>query len=256
MDKAQDVLSKEELEFLLSPLTDGESQDLSTHGERFEDEDEENGGQTQGEAEHSPQCEKNAWQPRTLEEDDVADANPVLWARAEFLASLLEEELGSATRAHMRARPLSLAVGFPEDLAERSAAPAFFALLAAGKSDIVFACNPLTTQALADASLGAGHMSLQPRGTLSYFDKELVRRCLDGLPQMIERAFALPPCKMSRIVWSATSGSTPCAFPWPLTALPESASCCSPWNFLQKRGEQNKRGRFRLSRAPCRIRRT
>ena len=103
----------------------------------------------------------------------------------------------------MRARPLSLAVGFPEDLAERSAAPAFFALLAAGKSDIVFACNPLTTQALADASLGAGHMSLQPRGTLSYFDKELVRRCLDGLPQMIERAFALPPCKMSRIVWYA-----------------------------------------------------
>lgn len=203
MDKAQDVLSKEELEFLLSPLTDGESQDLSTHGESFEDEDEENDGQTQGEAEHSPQCEKNAWQPRTLEEDDVADANPVLWARAEFLASLLEEELGSATRAHMRARPLSLAVGFPEDLAERSAAPAFFALLAAGKSDIVFACNPLTTQALADASLGAGHMSLQPRGTLSYFDKELVRRCLDGLPQMIERAFALPPCKMSRIVWYA-----------------------------------------------------
>ena len=46
-------------------------------------------------------------------------------------------------------------------------------------------------------------MSLQPRGTLSYFDKELVRRCLDGLPQMIERAFALPPCKMSRIVWYA-----------------------------------------------------
>ena len=133
----------------------------------------------------------------------MADANPVLWARAEFLASLLEEELGSATRAHMRARPLSLAVGFPEDLAERSANPAFFALLAAGKSDIVFACNPLTTQALADASLGAGHMSLQPRGTLSYFDKELVRRCLDGLPQMIERAFALPPCKMSRIVWYA-----------------------------------------------------
>ena len=205
MDKAQDVLSKEELEFLLSPLNVGKSQDLSTYGESFvdEDEDEENDGQTQGEAEHSPQCEKNAWQPRTLEEDDVADANPVLWARAEFLASLLEEELGSATRAHMRARPLSLAVGFPEDLAERSANPAFFALLAAGKSDIVFACNPLTTQALADASLGAGHMSLQPRGTLSYFDKELVRRCLDGLPQMIERAFALPPCKMSRIVWYA-----------------------------------------------------
>ena len=50
MDKAQDVLSKEELEFLLSPLTDGESQDLSTHGESFEDEDEdeENDGQPDG----------------------------------------------------------------------------------------------------------------------------------------------------------------------------------------------------------------
>ena len=200
MDKAQDVLSKEELEFLLSPLTDGESQDLSTHGESFEDEDEENDSQTQGDAEHSPQEEENAWQSRTVPDDAP---NPVLWARAEFLASLLEEELGSATRAHMRARPLSLAVEFIEDLVQKIESPAFFALLAAGKSDIVFACTPLTTQALADASLGAGHMSLQPRGALSYFDKELVRRCLDGLPQMIERAFALQSCKMSRIVWYA-----------------------------------------------------
>ena len=199
MDKAQDVLSKEELEFLLSPVTNGESQDLSTHRQDEEDK-EENDCREENEGAQAPERKRETRQDWTKEEEQE---NPVLLARAEFFASLLEEELGTATRAHMRARPLSLAVQFPEDIVEELGSPAFFALLAAGKSDILFACDPVTTQALADASLGAGHLSLQPRGSLSFFDKELVRRCLGNLPQMVAKAFALPTCKTSRIVWYA-----------------------------------------------------
>lgn len=213
MDKAQDVLSKEELEFLLSPVTDEESAGLSTHSEAEEDEDREDAsnGETGGEesARESDRKDNGPSRKGGRKETgpdkgmDAAGSDPVLLARTDFFAGLLEEELRKVTRAHVRARPHKPAEEFAEDVVDELESPAFFALLDAGAEDLLFACDPLTTQGLADASLGAGHLSSQVRGTLSFFDKELVGHCLEGLPRLIARAFALPSCATSRIVWYA-----------------------------------------------------
>ena len=212
MDKAQDVLSKEELEFLLSPVTDEESAGLSTHPEAEEGEDREdaNDGEAgceedarERDRDNGPSCKGDRKETGPAKGMDAAGSDPVLLARTDFFAGLLEEELRRVIRAHVRARPHTPAEEYTEDVVDELESPAFFALLDAGAEDLLFACDPLTTQGLADASLGAGHLSSQVRGTLSFFDKELVGRCLEGLPRLIARAFALPSCATSRIVWYA-----------------------------------------------------
>lgn len=140
--------------------------------------------------------------------DSELAENPLLRAKAQFFAGLLEEAVCAATKAHVRAAPYTVQRACWEDVLQDMESPAFYALLRAGRADVLFGCDAVATQALADVSLGAGSLGGlgrfgSQRSSLSFFDRELVRRCLAQLPAMLARAFDLPSCTLSRILWYA-----------------------------------------------------
>ena len=154
--------------------------------------------------------------------DNELAANPVLRARAQFFAGLLEEDICAATKAHVRIAPLSATWHSWEEVLADMESPAFYALCRAGRADVLMCCDAVATQALADVSLGAGSLgalggSPGQRSALSFFDRELVRRCLERLPALLAKAFDQPSCTLSRTLWSADD-----IF---LTALDEEVCC-------------------------------
>ncbi len=199
MSSAKDLLSQEELDFLLSPA---DSQDSG----------EQENGQPQASDLKEDDDFLNVGQP---EKDDTGDGiqkndreatsyagrsslqETVLTERV--FATLFERELTKNTDAYITLEYKDvrhMAYGeFQATLDE----PACFALLDAkpvpGK--ILFFAPPDITQALSDVSLGA-YPPCQKRRCPTALDNILVRRLISSLPDCIARAWDLPYCNLRR----------------------------------------------------------
>lgn len=133
------------------------------------------------------------------EEESAAACDP-LEQKALFFSNLLERELTRRTGGLIALEVADISVMAQERLFNMLEEPASYTLLTGLPlaRRLLFYCDTAVTAGLADLSLGAGHALAPSRRPLSFLDLELVRRCLELVPQCLAQAFDLPCCKTLR----------------------------------------------------------
>lgn len=193
-DNARNVLSQEELDFLLSPQTGDEATDTPA--------------QTNARGK-KPQSKRGAQARKARGADqDVISATSQDSAETReqkrFFALALERALRRATGHFVGVRFDRDTTLAPTAMNELAGAPACFVELASRRGEgIVFCLDNHAAQALANASLGAGHGPARVEGPLSLLDRELVQRCLDDLGEAYAQAFDCPCAARVRLAWHA-----------------------------------------------------
>ena len=201
---ARNVLSQEELDFLLSPQT-GEEPDAGTDGAQ------------KGAARAGAPSRKKPLPGKKKDRGSILpDARPHATEgvpsascpdereRKRFFAVALERSLRRATGTFVGIRFDGDKTLSPKALDELAGAPACFVEISSPKgADIVFCLDNHAAQALVNANLGQGRGPARTEGPLSLFDKELVRRSLDELGEAFAQAFDCPCAACVRLAWHA-----------------------------------------------------
>ena len=222
-DNARNVLSQEELDFLLSAQMGGEmGEDIVPAGAA--------GTETAGRNAHKDAVRTNAasrnkslagkkkgqkWRREPLADAGSHAAEDArVAARAascsggreqkRFFAVTLERSLRRATGSHVGIRFDGDTTLSPKELDELAGTPACFVEISSPMgAGIVFCLDNHAAQALVNASLGQGRGPARTEGPLSLFDRELVRRSLDELGEAFAQAFDCPCAACVRLAWHA-----------------------------------------------------
>lgn len=211
----RNLLSQEELDFLLAPPAKDGSCDMPEEEDRHEDmldmdlEEERGDGDTKDErADETPD------QTVAGTEDDFADEHETDSARGvsgltpghseRLFAALLEKELVRLTQAYVRVDALAVRTMSCLTLMKSLEEPAAFVLLSSLPlaARLLFHCDATLTRTLADVSLGAGTFTPGAR-PLTALDRTLVRRLLAVLPTCVEDAWNVPRADLRRLVEEA-----------------------------------------------------
>lgn len=196
MSSAKDLLSQEELDFLLSPADSGEQENGQSLASGLDDDDD---------------FLKTGQPEKDDAEDDIQKNDTETGSRAgksslqesvlteRVFATLFERELTKNTDAYITLEYQNvrhMAYGeFQASLEE----PACFVLLDAKPAPgrILFCAPPDITQALSDVSLGT-YPPCQKKRCPTALDIMLVQRLVRSLPECVARAWDLPYCDLRR----------------------------------------------------------
>ncbi len=196
MSSAKDLLSQEELDFLLSPADSGEQDTGQAVAGRSEDDDDFFNDEQPDTDNTGNGIQKNDT-GTTFEDGSSSLQESVLTERV--FASLFERELTKNTDAYIALEykdTLHMTYGsFQASLQE----PACFALLDAKPAPgrMLFCCPPDITQAMSDVSLGT-YPPCQVKRCPTALDNMLVQRLIRSLPDCIAMAWNLPYCDLRR----------------------------------------------------------
>ena len=193
VSSAKDLLSQEELDFLLSPADSGEHDGEQPAASGLDDDDFLNAGQPEKDDTREG-LQKNDTGSRagksSLQESVLTER---------VFATLFERELTKNTDAYITLEYKDvrhMAYGeFQASLEE----PACFVLLDAKPAPgrMLFCAPPDITQALSDVSLGS-YPPCQKKRCPTALDIMLVQRLVRSLPDCVARAWNLPYCDLRR----------------------------------------------------------
>ena len=196
MSSAKDLLSQEELDFLLSPADSGEQDGEQSAASGLEDDDDFlNAGQPEKDDTKEDLQKNDTGTGSSAGKASLQES--VLTERV--FATLFERELTKNTDAYITVEYKDvrhMAYGeFQASLDD----PACFVLLDAKPAPgrMLFCAPPDITQALSDVSLGS-YPPCQKKRCPTALDIMLVQRLVRSLPDCVARAWDLPYCDLRR----------------------------------------------------------
>ncbi len=196
MSSAKDLLSQEELDFLLSPADSGE-QDSGQPVAGSDEHDDDFFSDEQPEAENTENGIQKNDTDTTIQTGSSSLQASVLTERV--FATLFERELSKNTDAYIALEYKSILHMTYGEFQASLQDPACFALLDAKPAPgrILFCCPPDITQAMSDVSLGT-YPPCQKKRCPTALDNMLVQRLIRSLPDCVARAWNLPYCDLRR----------------------------------------------------------
>lgn len=195
---ARNILSQEELDFLLAPQTGGGTLKKAADGTA------DASGQTGAAAGRKAkgQGRGRARKPAVGGGSMPPGSADGTREQKRFFAITLERVLRRATGNFVGIRFDGDRTFSPDALTRCAGAPACFVELASRRGEgIVFCLDNQAVQALANASLGAGRGPARTEGPLSLLDRALVQRCLHNLGLAYAQAFDCPCAACVRLAW-------------------------------------------------------
>lgn len=198
MSSAKNLLSQEELDFLLSPADSGEQDGEQSAASGLEDDDDFLNAEQPEKDDTGEGLQKNDTGTGTGSSAGKAPLQEAVLTERVF-ATLFERELTKNTDAYITLEYTDvrhMAYGeFQASLAD----PACFVLLDAKPAPgrMLFCAPPDITQALSDVSLGT-YPPCQKKRCPTALDIMLVQRLVRSLPDCVARAWDLPYCDLRR----------------------------------------------------------